>query len=274
MFDEPAASSEFRATYGAFLLHCGMTAMGNPTREDTHPQHGELPNITYDSAFIELGEDDDGKYIVAGGSLDFKKAFMTHYTATPKIKLYGDGAIFDLIMTVENKRSEPMEYAYLSHVNFRPIDGAKLVYDADLVRIHKDIPDGLPDNKKKASRDYMDKLSDSPSIQDVLDSKTQVYEPEIVSIFDYKVDDNGWTHCKQIAPDGSSDYIACRVEELPIGLRWISRNAHEDALGMLLPTTAEHKGFIYCKENGQIRTLGAGKSITFHVRAGVLGAES
>ena len=47
MFPEPRATRDYLGNYGAFLLHCGATAMGNPSREDTHPLHGELPNAPY-----------------------------------------------------------------------------------------------------------------------------------------------------------------------------------------------------------------------------------
>ena len=37
IFDEPIpAKSVFHETYGCFLMHCGLTAMGNPTAEDDH----------------------------------------------------------------------------------------------------------------------------------------------------------------------------------------------------------------------------------------------
>jgi hypothetical protein len=43
MFDEPRPTQTYLETYGGFLLHCGATAMGVPSGEDTHPLHGELP---------------------------------------------------------------------------------------------------------------------------------------------------------------------------------------------------------------------------------------
>ena len=47
LFDEPTQSTEYCKTYGAFLIHCGLTAIGNPdvAAGDTHPLHAELPNI-------------------------------------------------------------------------------------------------------------------------------------------------------------------------------------------------------------------------------------
>lgn len=272
MFDEPAASDLYTATYGGYMLHCGMTAIGVPKPGDAHLLHGELPNITYDSAYIEIGADSDGKYIIAGGSVDFKRAFNIFYTAKPIIKLYEDGTIFDLIMTIENRRNNPMEYAYMSHVNFRPIEGAELIYEADCETIHKIIPDTLPKDKAELLREYMDRLTDDPSIQDVIDSKSQAYEPEIVFTFNFKSDENGWAHCKQVSSDGHVDYISWRVKELPMGIRWFSRTGLEDALGLVLPSTAEHLGYNYCKKNGQMKYLDGGESITFHVKAGCIEA--
>jgi hypothetical protein len=41
IFDEPIGAKEvFGETYGCFLMHCGLTAMGNPTAEDDHKPHG------------------------------------------------------------------------------------------------------------------------------------------------------------------------------------------------------------------------------------------
>ncbi|MEZ4677940.1 MAG: hypothetical protein R2932_27350 [Caldilineaceae bacterium] len=40
MFEQPNATQNYLETYGAFLIHCGATAMGVPMGEDTHPLHG------------------------------------------------------------------------------------------------------------------------------------------------------------------------------------------------------------------------------------------
>jgi hypothetical protein len=270
MFDEPASGDDFGGTYGCFLLHCGMTSMGNPGPNDNHPQHGELPNIRYDSAFITAGEDERGRFIEAGGELDYRRAFATHYTAAPKIRLYENGSVFDITMDVVNKRSSPMDYLYLCHVNFRPSEGARLIYDAKCQKVHKIIPKGLAPDKAQALGDYMDALSSDPSLQDIIDSKTQAYEPEIVFTCDFKADENGWIKCVQALPGGGADIIECRKAQLPVGIRWIARTDHEDAMGMLLPSTAEHLGYDYCQKNGQIKTLAPNAGVTFNVRAGCL----
>jgi hypothetical protein len=52
--------------------------------------------------------------------------------------------------------------------------------------------------------------------------------------------------------------------------RWISRTADEDALGMVLPATAEHKGYLFCKQKGYERILAPADSVSFHITTGIL----
>ena len=72
----------------------------------------------------------------------------------------------------------------------------------------------------------------------------------------------------QVHPDGTSEYVVHRPSELPYGTRWIARTKDEDAMGMCLPATAEHKGRTFCRAHKQQRILAPGKTITYHVEAG------
>lgn len=54
MFREPVATQSFSHNYGGFLLHCGATAMGVPSKEEAHPVHGELPSAPYQKAFLKF----------------------------------------------------------------------------------------------------------------------------------------------------------------------------------------------------------------------------
>lgn len=45
--EAPAYGRTFLQNYGAFLVHCGMSAMGNPGPGDTHPQHGEMSTARF-----------------------------------------------------------------------------------------------------------------------------------------------------------------------------------------------------------------------------------
>ena len=72
MMQEPKATDVYLETYGAFLLHCGLDAIGTPQcYEDKHTQHGRLPNVSYESAYIDVCDD----YIAVGGRYDYDKTF-------------------------------------------------------------------------------------------------------------------------------------------------------------------------------------------------------
>ena len=57
VFAEPVAASDLLSSYGAFLVHCGATAMGNPGPEGRHPLHGELPQAPFQTARLLAGAD-------------------------------------------------------------------------------------------------------------------------------------------------------------------------------------------------------------------------
>ncbi len=276
-FSEPVATTDYLSTYGGFMLHCGATAMGVPGEKDKHPLHGELPNMQYEEAYVEIGEDDNGRYIKVGGKANYSVGFTTNYTANPQIKLYETETVADVSMTIQNLRCKPMEYMYMCHVNFRPVDGSGLVYsapaDSQHIKVHKNIPSNMPVSKANALKEYMEKIEENPGIQNVIDPTCQVYDPEIVFTIKYNEDKNGYAHCMQIMPGGDAFYVGFKPSQLPYGIRWIARTGDEDALGMVLPATAEHKGYTYSKENGDIRIIDAGESVELNVKVGYLSNE-
>jgi hypothetical protein len=98
------------------------------------------------------------------------------------------------------------------------------------------------------------------------------FDPEVVFFIDYLADAGGWAHSMQVHPDGSADYIAHRPDNLDHGVRWISRTADQDCLGIILPATAEPEGYHAEKAKGNIHLLGAGQSVRFEMEAGYLSA--
>lgn len=270
----PAPTTDFLRTYGGFLLHCGATAMGVPSASDGHPLHGELPNMPYGEAHIAIGEDEKGRYIAVGGRAQHTVAFGTNYAAEPEVRLHEDATVADVTMTISNLRSQPMECMYLCHINFRPFEGSRLVYsapaDGEHVKVHFVIPPGMDPAAASALEGYMKRVAEDPSVHDSVDSGTQVYNPEIVMTIRYLADGEGYAHAMQVLPDGGACYVAFRPEELPYGLRWIARTGDEDALGLVLPATAEHLGLNHARRNGQIKMLDAHEKMTVHMKVGYL----
>ena len=84
------------------------------------------------------------------------------------------------------------------------------------------------------------------------------FDPEVVFYIDYETDGDGWAHSMQVHPDGAADYIRYRPDQLDHGVRWICRTPDQDALGLILPSTAEPEGYTAEKAKGNIKTLAAG----------------
>jgi hypothetical protein len=97
-----------------------------------------------------------------------------------------------------------------------------------------------------------------------------IMDPEVLFFMDFLADSEGYAHSLQVHSDGQADYLKHRLAELNKGVRWIARNADQDALGLFLPATAEHQGFQAEKAKGNLRVLPGGASIEFALTAGLL----
>lgn len=271
MFDEPNPTQNYLQTYGGFLLHCGMTAMGVPAEGDTHPLHGELPNAPYQSAYVAIGTDEKGDYIGIGGAYRHIVAFSFNYEARPLVKMYAGESKCRIRLEVENLKRTPMEYMYLAHANFRPVDNGRLVYSApctpEHVRVRKSIPSHV--RPGPGYREYLEELEQHPERHNVL-APELTFDPEIVFSIDYLADEEGWAHSMQVHPDGSADFIRHRPQQLDTGVRWICRTPDQDALGIILPATAEPEGYTAEKAKGNIKVLPGGETFECDMEAGAL----
>ena len=269
MFDEPRPTSDYLSTYGGFLLHCGATAMGVPMGDDTHPLHGELPNAPFQKAWLLLGEDEGGEYIALGGEYQHTVAFSFNYLAHPVVKLYAGASRCWISITVENLKRTPMELMYMAHVNFRPVDNGRLVYSApstpQAVRVRTSIPAHVQPTAEYLT--FLQELQHKPEKHHLL-APDLPFDPEVVLTFDYLADADGWAHSLQIHPDGSADYIRHRPAQLDKGVRWICRTADQDALGLVLPSTAEPEGYHAEKAKGNLKVIPAGGRFSCEMEAG------
>ena len=248
--------------------------MGVPTGADTHPLHGELPNAPYQEAFLQLGRDGYGEYLGLGGQYQHTVAFSTNYLARPMVKLYAGSSLIRIYLEVENLKNTEMDLMYLAHINFRPVSNGRLVYSAvctpETVRVRKSIPSHVV--PKPGYKEFLDSLAQHPEKHHVL-APDLMFDPEVVFMVDYKTDETGWAHTLQIHPNGSSDYVAHRPAELDHGVRWICRTADQEALGLILPATAEPEGYHAEKEKGNIKVIQAHETFACEMVAGVLGID-
>ncbi len=269
---EPVPNVQYLQTYGGFLYHCGIQSFGAP--DATHPQHGEIPNRAYDNAYLEVGTDEKGTYMAVGGTLHFDIAFVQKYDFSPETRLYAGASKVRVNVKLENKKASPMEYMYLCHINFRPFNGARLVYnvprDAEHIKIHKIVPDTLPEETQKKLSAYMEKLEADRSLMDTVGNPDEIYIPEICFAMKYNPDENGRGYTMQYIEGEGACYVDHPVKELELPVRWISRTPDEDAMGMVLPATGEHLGYANAKAKGQIKMLAPYSSVEFYMEVGFI----
>lgn len=274
MFAEPVLTREYLDNYGGYLLHCGITAMGVPGEGDSHPLHGELPNAPYQRAWVVAGEDERGAYIGLGGRYQHTVAFNHNYAAEPLLKLYSGSSVMSLSMTVTNLKQTDMELMYMAHINFRPVDNGRLVYSAPCTPEHARVRRSIPSHVQvpPGYREFLDELQRHPEKHNVLAPGLR-FDPEAVFTLDYLSDDDGWAHTMQMLPDGGADYVRHRPRQLDTGVRWICRTADQDALGIVLPSTAEPEGYTAEKRKGNIKVLPPGAQWRADIEMGALTAE-
>lgn len=273
MFDQPQPTQTYLETYGGFFIHCGVHGMGAPGPHDNHPLHGELPNAPFRDAFLQFGTDERGSYLALGGSYQHTVAFSHNYVAEPLVKLYADSTIVSAALTVTNLAHRDLELMYLAHLNFRPINDARLVYSAlatpEHVRVRTQIPSHI--HPAPGYVEFIEQLHQNPALHEHLTPELQ-FDPEVVFTIDYRADADGWAHALQVLPDGSADYVAHRPEQLPKGMRWISRTPDQDALGFCMPATAEPEGYTAEKAKGNLRLVPPGENFHCDLLFGTLAA--
>ena len=274
MFSEPRLTSDYLSNYGGFLLHCGAATMGVPTKEDSHALHGELPNAPFQKAWLAVGEDARGPYLALGGQYQHTVAFNHNYLAEPLLKLYANSALLDLTMTVTNLKRSDMELMYLAHINFRPVDNGRLVYSAPATPEHMKVRRSIPGHVRvrPGYREWLDELQQHPEKADVL-RPDLLFDPEVVFTIAYLADEDGWAHTMQVHPDGAADYVRHRPGQLDKGVRWLCRTADQDALGMVLPATAEPEGYSAEKAKGNLKILPPGGQFRLDIQMGALAAD-
>jgi hypothetical protein len=273
MFSEPQPERAVLRNLARFLLHCGITGIGSPTGQDRHALHGELPNAPYQHAWLVVGEDEAGSYIGLSGSYEYIEAFNDHYRFTPLVKLYQNSTLLHMNVTLENLNQTPLEYMYLAHINFRPVNHGKLVYTANVnptnVRVRADLP---PHSQAKPGyREFVQQLVAHPELHHEL-KPGMPYDPEVVLYINFISDEQGWASSMQIHPDGSADLVRHKPEQLSHGVRWICRTANQEALGFE-PATAEVEGYSAEKAKGNVRVLPAGEVFHAEYQMGLLNSE-
>lgn len=271
MFDEPVDTRNYLETYGAFMIHCGLTGLGAPGPLDSHPLHGELPNAPFQLAWLEF--DEEGAKLTIHGSYQHTVAFSTNYIATASISMGANSALLDVTLSVKNLKKTPMDLMYLAHANFRPADGGILHYTARYnsksVRVRCSIPKHI--SPKPGYIAFIEQLADDPELHHQL-YPMLAFDPEVVFSIDMLADSDGNAHALHRHPEGGADYISYQPSQAPICMRWVCRTPDQDGLGIAFPSTSEVDGYSAEKEKGHIMEVDGGDVWNIEMRMGLLTA--
>jgi hypothetical protein len=272
LFSQPRPSPTVIGTYGCFMFHSGLLRNGCPSPEDDHALHGEMPCAPMDSAWLEVGSDEQGAWLRLGGEVEYAQGFGDRYRARSSVTLRPASALFEIGMQVTNLAGKPMELMYMAHMNYAYVAGARFVEPLGMqgVRVRASVPAHVKPTAAWSA--YMAELSAEPSCWQVLDQPA-LYDPEIVCFFDgVRADAQGDAHFFLQHPQGSAFYTRYQPAQFEHAARWVLHNPDQQVAAFVLPATCEPEGYNAEKAKGNVRSLAAGESASFSVTTGYLAA--
>lgn len=270
-FDEPARSTVFGETYGPFMLHCGLSGLGAPGVGDTHAHHGELPNATYEAPDLLFSSRNGVDTFALTGSARLRTSHVLAATFTPTLTLTSATTALRLDMSVTNDRTTPLQYSYLCHLNWAPVDGAELVQP-----VRPTLPEFIVDPHPGQSAEtaaYTARITADPSLSNRIDL-SQPLVPEYCAVLTPTPDADGWCEFLMKRPDGKAASVQYETAHLKRAIRWISNTGDEEAAGFCLPSTAHHHGRAAAEADGMLVALAPGQTHRMTVIADLLDVDA
>lgn len=243
-------ASNFLENYGAFMLHCGITAMGNPSKQDSHLHHGELPLSRFREALVEVCE---GSYpLVLRGTYHHHIPFKATYDFSPSIHISGDGSSMHVQAKLYNKLATPLQYLYLNHLNFSKTNAKSLEY------ANKDFS---PQGVTIIGEAIANIQEDCTAFLDV--SKLDNIAPELVAIMKNPPQYGKVCINRMHQKETAVTWMAVDTDSLDHTVAWLSHTPDRSACGFSLPATAGPRGLAEETRLGNVKTLEPGRTITF-----------
>ena len=264
----PSRGLSYLENYGALLLHCGISGMGNPSPRDTHPLHGELPAAPFQSAWV-VG---DNGTLVLGGTYSYRNTYGICYDFSPEITLDCSKTWFAVKCTLLNTRKKTIPYQYLSHINLLPEFNDRILSTAVLSRQNVEIRKNPPEHGGGISEyeSFYDTCSRHPEDLNSI-KESHIYDPELVLWFkeDRPISDG---LCYSVLQKNANEalFVSYDPKGLDHAVRWISINPDFRAAGILLPATSETEGFLKEEAKGNIKYLNHGESVDFVYNTGMM----
>ncbi len=236
--------------YGAFMVHCGITAMGNPTKEDTHLHHGELPLARYQEAWIDLSEGEHP--VTLGGTYQYSIPFIASYAFSPSLSIDQSGTSVLVEATLRNLQKTTLQYMYLNHLNFSLEGVERLEY-------------GL----SEFSRNTVTVLGDAIA-EAKIDPKRFLavgtmrrIEPEMVAIMKNESQFGQVCVHKMHRSDGTAIWVAIDTTLLDHTVAWLTKTPDRSACGFALPSTAGPRGLTEETRQGTVKALEPESQVIF-----------
>ena len=250
------AAINFLHNYGAFMVHCGITAMGNPSKDDTHLHHGELPLARYTDAWIELSE---GSYPVElCGRYRYAVPYLASYEFSPSLKISQDGTSLLVDSKLENLQNTTLDYMYLNHVNFslEQVDelhyGVEEFSDKSVTVLHETIP-----HAKEDPHAFLHP------------SKIAEMNPEFVAIIKNQPSYGKVSVNTMKRHDKKKIWVAINTTTLDHTVVWMTKTLDRSACGFSLPSTAGPRGLLAETTHGNIKKLEPKESIRLQFACGI-----
>jgi len=248
--EEPSYDKNFLQNYGGFLIHCGMTAMGNPGPDDTHLHHGELPVARFDEAWIELTSKNAWENELSlCGHIHWKVPFFTEYHCTSSLRISANGLRIRAEVQLANPTSRDLPYMYLAHINFGFAGADRILSTVPFDSSHAVIREDAVSSP----------FTDPSAIKKI--NQEAPYEPELVAILKHS-DIPKPVGSILLYNDGTARWVSQESPELDHHVVWITHNQDRGALGFHLPSTAGPTGYANEKAKGNIKYLSPTSSIT------------
>jgi monosaccharide-transporting ATPase len=267
VFDEPQPVDSYLDNAGAYFVHCGGSAMGNPSEDDDHPLHGELPNARMDRAWVELSDGADGPQVSVHAERTFRRAFGPYFAFAARHTLGAGSGLIDTEFALTNLRDEPSPLMYLAHLNFAAAIGGGVEArwrEGERPRTRAACEVGRNGSLRSADAAELDRIDVDALHADPADRVV----PELVQTLPIARDPDGWVRAAQRHADGSSDIVEHSGADLTHTIRWLRRTAVDDAHGFALPATGEPDGFLAEDAKGHVRRYPQGGVLRGRIRHG------
>ena len=248
---EPTYGKDFLHNYGAFLIHCGVLSMGNPTKEDNHPHHGELHSSRPTACSLAYDPDDKNYPLSLTCTFTYHTPFEASYTFTPTIRVKHDGTSMIADSVLKNNAQTPLQYQYLAHINFAYPRSGRLSYSIS-----------------PFTTETVQMLQDGKSPEQMLDVHEQdIHDPELVAIMDHGRAAPS-THAEGryvlntlTRESGSVSWVLADTHPLDHTVAWLTRTADRAACGFSLPATGGPTGRTNETRKGTVKSLAAQQEI-------------